>query len=145
MNTLKQFQIILIIILISFSKVFSQSSNQKIKVINMEGVEGTLYLGWYDKAADFPINDKAIYREEIKVANQTEITINFKDIPSGKYAIAVFLDENDDYILNKNFFGIPKEKYGFSNNVLPWLRPATFEESSINITEERSPVIIKLK
>ena len=82
---------------------FGQSSFQKVKVTNLENVKGTLYIGWYNKAVDFRINDKAIYRAETEVKNQDEVTVSFKDIPEGKYAIAVFIDENGDYKLEKTF------------------------------------------
>ena len=82
---------------------FGQSSFQKVKVTNLENVKGTLYIGWYNKAVDFRINDKAIYRAETEVKNQDEVTVSFKDIPESKYAIAVFIDENGDYKLEKNF------------------------------------------
>ena len=73
------------------------------------------------------------------------MSVVFKNIPKGRYAIAVFLDENDNYKLDKNFFGIPKEKYGFSNNVLPSLRPATFEESSFDLQQQETELTINLK
>ena len=124
---------------------FSQETKQVIKVTNIEKVKGNLYVGWYKQSETFRVNEKAIYREKIKINNQTELSVVFKNIPKGKYAIAVFLDENDNYKLDKNFFGIPKEKYGFSNNVLPSLRPATFEESSFNLQQKETELTINLK
>ncbi|MFN3301349.1 MAG: DUF2141 domain-containing protein [Sediminibacterium sp.] len=91
------------------------------------------------------MNDKAIYREKVIVNNQNEISVDFNNIPKGKYAIAVFLDENDNYELDRNIFGIPKEKYGFSNNVLPALRPATFEESAFEVNQMETTIHINLK
>ncbi len=38
------------------------------------------------------------------------------EIPPGTYAIGVYIDENENGKLDTNFFGIPKEQYGFSNN-----------------------------
>jgi uncharacterized protein (DUF2141 family) len=40
----------------------------------------------------------------------------FKDIPFGDYTVSVYQDENGNKKLDKNFLGIPSEKYGFSNN-----------------------------
>ena len=92
------------------------------------------------------VNDRAIFREEIEVSDLSEVTVQFDNIPAGKYAIAIFLDENDNYKLDRNLFGIPKEKYGFSNNVLPALRAATFEESIFTLTDDkRTTIVINLK
>ena len=137
--------LILIISLISYLKSFGQETKQWVRVTNLQDVKGTLYIGWYNEPEDFRINDKAIFREEIDVNNLSEVTVPFENIPIGNYAIAVFLDEDDDYELDRNLFGIPKEKYGFSNNVLPAMRPATFEESVFALSNEQKVVSIKLK
>lgn len=123
----------------------NNSTKQLIKVTNLQKIKGTLYIGWYTQPDNFPINDKAVHRKELNIDGLSEIVVEFKDIPTGNYAIAVFLDEDGDYILDKNMFGIPEEKYGFSNNVLPLLRPATFNESRFSVTENRSMLVINLK
>lgn len=127
------------------SKTFGQATKQTVKITNLEKVKGDLYVGWYKEAATFRVNEKAIYREKILVNNQDELSIVFKNIPKGKYAIAIFLDENGNYKLDKNLFGIPKEKYGFSNNILPALRPATFDESVFELNKEDMVINITLK
>ena len=124
---------------------FGQLHNQTVKITNIEQVKGYLYIGWYKDSSTFRINDKAIYREKIIITNQKEVSVVFKGIPSGRYAIAVFLDENDNYKLDRNVFGIPVEKYGFSNNILPRLRAATFKESAFEIRSQESIITIKLK
>lgn len=124
---------------------FGQDTHQTVMITNLENVKGNLYIGWYNQAATFRVNEKAIYREKVVVGQQKEVSVIFKNIPKGKYAIAVFLDENDNYKLDKNIFGIPKEKYGFSNNRLPSLRPATFEESAFELNQQNASIQIKLK
>ena len=38
-------------------------------------------------------------------------TIN---LPTGKYLVSIYLDENLNNKMDYNFIGIPKEQYGFS-------------------------------
>ena len=140
-----RFSLFLIVGLFAFFSSHGQEAKQTIKITNLENVEGSLYIGWYKDAQDFRINEKAIYREKIEVTNQSEVSVQFNNIPKGKYAIAVFLVENDNYKLDRNLFGIPTEKYGFSNNILPALRAATFEESVFQVDEQGAITIIKLK
>lgn len=140
---MKKSTILSIFIFSSFS--FNQFNKQTVVISNLENVKGNLYIGWYNESSTFRINDKAIYRKKISVNNQGEISIDFNNIPNGKYAIAVFLDENDNYKLDRNIFGIPKEKYGFSNNILPALRPATFDESAFELDKQNLVIYINLK
>ena len=52
------------------------------------------------------------------------------EIPTGTYAIGVYVDENENEKLDTNFLGIPKEQYGFSNNAkafgIPKFEAASF-------------------
>lgn len=144
MNYLRK-QLLVIGGLFSALFTFGQSIQPTVKITNIEQVKGNLYIGWYKDPSTFRINDKAIYREKITITNQKEISFTFKYIPPGRYAIAVFLDENDNYKLDRNIFGIPTEKYGFSNNILPRLRAATFEESAFEIKNTETSILIKLK
>lgn len=141
----KNLLLFLMTVLLPLLKSYSQETKPVVKVTNLEKVKGTLYIGWYDEPEDFRINDKAIYREKIDVSDRSEVSVTFESIPAGNYAIAVFLDEDDDYFLDRNLFGLPKEKYGFSNNTLPAFRPATFEESSFVLSKEQNVVSIQLK
>lgn len=145
MKVNKKISLTIIAGLFSSLMAFGQETIQTVKISNLENVKGNLYIGWYNQSTTFRINEKAIYREKITVNNQKELNVVFKNIPKGKYAIAVFLDENDNYKLDKNLFGIPKEKYGFSSNVLPTLRPATYEESVFELNQQNTIINIKLK
>jgi uncharacterized protein (DUF2141 family) len=145
MKVNKKIPLTLILGLFTKLMVLGQETKQTVIVSNLENVKGTLYIGWYNQSATFRINEKAIYRDKINVNGQKELSVVFKNIPKGKYAIAVFLDENDNYKLDKNMFGIPKEKYGFSNNVLPSMRPATFEESAFELNKKEMLIKITLK
>jgi uncharacterized protein (DUF2141 family) len=145
MKVNKKIWLILMVGLFSSRMVFGQETLQTVKISNLENVNGNLYIGWYNQSTTFRVNEKAIYREKIIVNNQKELSVVFKNIPKGKYAIAVFLDENENYKLDKNLFGIPKEKYGFSNNILPPMRPATFEESVFELNQQNIIINIKLK
>lgn len=73
-------------------------------------------------------------------------SITFEAIPYGRYAIAILHDENDDMKMNKNFFGLPREGYGFSNNVMGTLGPPSFGKSSfLHNPGLRTSIIIKTR
>lgn len=103
--------------------------------------KGTLMIAWYNSATTFPSHDKALFFQRVTVEGKDSATVDFENITSGKYAIAAFLDENGDGKLSTNFMGIPKERYGFSNNVRPAMRAARFEEAAFEVDGDGKMVI----
>jgi len=76
------------------------------------------------------------------VTGQT-LVYTFKDVPIGTYAIAIIHDTNSNGKLDKNFLGIPKEGYAFSNNVFGVLGlPPSFKDASFKLTGNET---IKIK
>jgi len=71
-----------------------------------------------------------------------EAVAAFQDIPAGTYAIAVFHDTNSNTKLDKNFFGIPKEGYAFSNNVFGTFGPPDFDDASFELDGNKT---VKIK
>jgi uncharacterized protein (DUF2141 family) len=67
----------------------------------------------------------------------------FRNIPAGTYAIAVIQDENLDGKLTKNFLGIPKEPYGFSQNKYGMFGPPKFKDVSFAV-ENDSNISLKI-
>jgi len=61
------------------------------------------------------------------------------ELTSGDYAIAVFQDTNYNKVLDKNFFGIPKEKYGFSGSDV--FGEPTFDEAKITVNGSQTILI----
>lgn len=119
-------------------------SIQEVHITNIEKKKGTLYVGWYDNKKAFMKPKQTVFVKMITVDNQDEVKAVFDKIPAGKYAISVFLDENDNEDLDRNLVGIPQEKYGFSNGT-PAMRPATFSEAQIEVNGEKKTIPIKLK
>jgi uncharacterized protein (DUF2141 family) len=88
---------------------------------------GFLWIGLYDNKESFGKLDKAIQIQYVPVKNQP-ISIKFNNVKHGTYSVNVFHDENSNKDIDKNFIGIPKEGYGFSNN--PKLfGPPSFEKT----------------
>ncbi|MBL6715485.1 MAG: DUF2141 domain-containing protein [Pseudomonadales bacterium] len=69
----------------------------------------------------------------IEPAGPEDFTATF-ELPGGTYAVGVFHDVDGDEALSKNFLGIPKEPFGFSNNVRGRFGPPSFKDASISIT-----------
>jgi uncharacterized protein (DUF2141 family) len=97
-------------------------------VTGFKSTEGQLMVALYDNATDFP--DKEPFKGSITEISANKELIKFENIPRGDYAVAVLHDINKDGKLDKNFFGIPTEGYGFSNNAIDKYGPPSFLQAS---------------
>ena len=101
---------------------------------------GTLMLAIYNNAEAFEGSVVKEKRSEIGVFKGLELYLEPKDsmrlsieIPDGEYAIAFFIDANGNKKLDKNFLGIPKEQFGFSNNAMGTLSAPSFEQAKFKV------------
>ena len=127
---------ILLLLLFCFAKMSSLcAQNLTVKVHNINPVSGNLMVGVFNSERDFP----DVYYKGVKVqVTDTVMTVTFSDLPKGKYAVSAYLDTNKNGQLDKKIFGIPKEKYGFSNkDNKPDYKKSVFDfnaDLTINIT-----------
>ena len=101
---------------------------------------GTLMLAIYNSAVAFAGSVSKEKRSEIGVFKGLELYLEPEDstqlnteIPDGEYAIALFIDLNGNKKIDKNFLGIPKEQYGFSNNAMSKLSAPTFVQAQFTV------------
>ncbi len=119
-------------------------AQNKLTVI-VDGIEksnGKVLVAIYD-SADFlkePLYSGMAKLEE----GQEEATIVIDNIDLGEYAVAVYQDENDNNQLDTGAYGIPIEKYGFSNNVVGKMGPPKVQDCMI-IIEDDTEINITLK
>lgn len=97
----------------------------------------------FNKAGGFPSKNALKCLPTPIVNSIAKLTI--ENIKTGTYAIAVVHDENKNETLDENFFGIPKEGYGASNNNLPKMSSPTFEDNKFTITDKDKAINIKLR
>jgi uncharacterized protein (DUF2141 family) len=112
-------------------------SNQLIvNIDNVKTTKGSLFIGLYKDKENFT-NINSVYQSDIlEVVDNQDFKTTFH-IPNGTYAISVFHDENGNKELDTNFFGIPKEGFGFSNNPKIGFSKPTFEECSFKIEQNK--------
>ena len=115
----------------------SKEANLKINILNLEK-PGFLYLSICKDEAGFNETVENESQEESCVASVKGIDLQNTEInkvlPYGEYAVTLFIDFNGNQKLDKNFLGIPKEQYGFSNNVMGKMSPPTFDQAKFVIT-----------
>ena len=112
MNTLFLYMLLLLV------PTTKEKPQLTIQIQNIKVIKGAIKIGIFNTNKDFLGDNSAIRNYSIDVkSNSAKIVID--DLPTGDYAVSMYQDVNSDNICNRNFMGIPKEPYGFSNNFKP--------------------------
>ncbi len=119
----------------------SWSGELKVRVENIKK-EGVLYMAVYD--------DKDVFESDTGESSQQRPGIvgglikavakgdteGIIELEEGTYAIGFYIDKNENEKLDTNFLGIPKEQFGFSNDVMGRFGPPSFEDASFAHSNE---------
>jgi uncharacterized protein (DUF2141 family) len=132
---------ILLIVLMAFT-ASSVRAQYKLTIVvdGIDKTKGTILVAVYDSTGFLK---KPAYTG-MSGAGGEEASIVVEDVKPGEYAISVMHDENGNYKLDSNTFGIPTEKTGFSNNAKGEMGPPKFEDCKIAV-EEDSVIYITLQ
>lgn len=126
----------------SFSPMPEESATLTIEITNIKNTNGRIQIGLYNSYKSFPKVDEQYRMERIKPTGKT-LKHKFTGLSPGKYAVAIYHDENGDKKCNKNMIGVPTEAYAFSRNFRPTLSAPKFSDCSISLKEARL-ITIKL-
>ncbi|NHE56374.1 DUF2141 domain-containing protein [Cyclobacterium plantarum] len=129
-------KLMVFIFLAAFLKPEVPDSPLSITVYVTGQQKGLIQLLVFDSPEGFPDQpQKAIRREAVKIENGKAF-FHFKDLKKGEYAISAFHDQDGDGKMRKNIFGIPKDPYGFSNDVRNPFSPPTFQSAAIQLPKD---------
>lgn len=95
------------------------------------------------KPEQFP-SDEYFYRGIVVEAQSDRLPVSVPDLPPGRYAVAAYVDANRNGRQDKNFLGVPKEEYGFSNNVRGRFGPPAFADAAFDIGDNAVSKSIQL-
>ena len=117
----------------------------KIKVVNVKDTEGVIVADLHnDVKENFLVWDEVILRVRA-TALEDETTFCVPVPKAGDYAIAIYHDKNGNKEFDKNFLGIPKERFGMSNNPKFTTKSPEYEESVFTVPATGMEMLIKLR
>ncbi len=105
-------------------------------VVHIDGFrnqKGDAGLSIFNSPDGWPENNDKAFTHGPHPFSGTQTTITLQ-IPPGRYALAALHDENSNHKLDRNFFGIPKEGFGFSNNPHVLLTAPSFNTAAMQVT-----------
>jgi len=136
------------IIFLLFFSIFakSQTSTLTVNVFGIENAKGNLHIAIFDEKNNKSFTKKtenAINRKIIKVTGNI-VSVSFKNIPFGVYAVSIFHDENSNGKLDRNPVGIPSEAFGSSGNSSSF-GPPKFDDCKFTIKSVKQKIEIEIK
>ena len=106
----------------------------RLEVDGMTETKGNLLIAIFDKEENYLV--KAYTYRSVPVdslVKHTEITL-----PEGRYVVSLFHDANGNNQLDTGEYGIPLEKYGFSNNARGEMGPPSFKDASFDLKANKT-------
>jgi len=138
MYVLTRIAVALIIGLMSYQSQGQNNYTITVIVKNFDSNDGKAFIGLYNTEANFL--NKRFKAAKSKIENK-QCTLTFENVPAGAYAVSMFHDENDNSKMDTNFFGIPKEDYGCSNDAKGFMGPPKWEDAKFELKENTSLTI----
>lgn len=116
------------------------AGNLTIDVSGITPDRGKVYIAIYDRADTFPSGRQRV--SQVLEPNDRHLIAHFNNLPPGQYAAAAFQDFNGNGKLDKNFMGIPKEPYGFSQETRGSRGPPSFVEAAVTLNPDGATRIV---
>ncbi len=126
-------------ILLSFS---AAAAPVTINFSQTMGKSGKIFFAIFDSSSQFP-KGKAVKTGSVATLGQRNVS-TVVDLPPGEYAISVFLDENNNERLDQNAIGIPRERFGFSNNPRILTGAPSYRDCALRVLDQDNETEIRL-
>lgn len=122
------------------------SSNIEANIRGIRGAKGTIRCALYKGKRGFPSEKQHALKIATSKISNAKARCVFAGVPKGQYAIAVFHDANDNRKLDTNFFGIPQEGFGASNDAPPGATsPPKYKDAAFSVQNEAASLQINLR
>lgn len=117
--------------------LFAGAAHAADVTVSLEGVssqQGRLMVALY-ASEDAYKKKEALSGRALPANGPRELV--FKDLAAGRYAIAVFHDENGNGKLDRDANGLPLEPYGFSRNPGTRYGPPSFGDAAFVVDKDQ--------
>jgi uncharacterized protein (DUF2141 family) len=122
--------LLLLVLLLTSSFSIPVNQTLKINITRLRNDKGVVLVSLFKGGKGYPDDaNLAVRKEKTGISNKTAV-VYFVDLPAGNYAAAILHDENSNQKMDKTFLGLPKEGYGFSNNVSGAFGPPSFNRAA---------------
>ncbi len=114
-----------------------------VEVHGLRSNGGAVHFGLYDTPGAFPDYDGRLAGARTGIKDRRAVAV-FKGLKPGRYALAVYHDENANGEFDRFIFGLPIEDYGFSNGATVFFGPPSFEAAAVTVPTEGLRITIRV-
>lgn len=117
-----------------------------IEVRGIRSGDGHLYVAVHapESKATFPA-ETGTFAAIQQRAHAGTLRFVLRDLPSGRYAVNAYHDENGNGELDTNLVGIPSEGYGFANDPNTSFGPAEFDAAAVDVGDADAVAAMTLR
>jgi uncharacterized protein (DUF2141 family) len=115
-----------------------------VTVTGLRSARGNVLACMTRRPDAFPDCDKDPQARSLTVPAGTTVELHFGPVPSGRYAISLFHDENGNGKLDKRLI-MPREGYGFSRNAPVVFGPPSFASAAFDVAGEPIRQAIRMR
>ncbi len=117
----------------------TRTTTVTVRVSDVESAQGQVYVGLCDRG----FSEDRCLDGRFQPAQPGMMSFTFEDVPVGMYAVAAYHDINMDAQMDSNFIGLPREPYGFSNDV-GRRAPPNFSMAQVPVTASDTTIDVRL-
>ncbi len=148
-SALRRLFLPLLLCVLASPQLLAQSSEEahlRITVVNAGDTKGAIAFLVFASPDGFPNDKSKALRSGFEPAagSGQETTFDAGPLNPGRYAVSVYQDVNGNHKLDMNFFGIPREPVGASNNPRPGFGPPRFNQCAFQFDHTDETISISL-
>ncbi|WP_223034121.1 DUF2141 domain-containing protein [Hanstruepera marina] len=124
-----------LVITMTLTTILSYSQETYTLTVSVDNVlnnNGHVLVGLHTE--DTFMKGKGIKNAKAEI-HEGKISVTFKDVTPGTYAVMLLHDENDNERMDLEPNGMPMESYGMSNNPMLY-GPPTFADAKFELTKD---------
>ncbi|MGB3649730.1 MAG: DUF2141 domain-containing protein [Rivularia sp. (in: cyanobacteria)] len=116
------------------------SATLTVAIKGIKSDRGQICLRIYDNERGFPLSNSSEAKSQCTKITGNSLKQEFRGLKKGTYAVAVVDDRDGDRKLDRDFFGIPEEGFGISNNPTVSIQTGTpkFSQASFPLTQNQT-------
>lgn len=115
-----------------------------VEITNIRNEAGNVKVSIYNIPDAFPNDhEQAVARIITTISGSSAFAV-FDSISFGEYAIGILHDENNNFIMDANWIGIPKEGFGASSDAPAKMGPPKYKNAKFNLNKAELRLKIKM-